>query len=89
MWQWMGMRPLSVGEPFGNNPAWLDRAGVKALFETALRSETGADRAYYNESSVVGRLRRGLIRSGDISESADSVQLRNLKITFSICRLDK
>lgn len=58
--------PLSVGEPLGTNPAWLDRAGVKALFETALRAETGADLAYYDGSSVAGRLRPGLIRSGDI-----------------------
>ncbi len=61
-----GDEPLSVGEPLGNNPSWLDRAGVKALFETALRSETNADLAYYNESSVAGRLRPGLIRAGDI-----------------------
>jgi len=61
-----GEAPLSSGEPVGENPAWLDRAGVKALFETALRIETGADLAYYPESSVAGRLRPGVIRSGDI-----------------------
>src|SRR5438105_3637162 len=58
--------PLSAGEPLGTNPVWLDRAGVKALFERALQSESGADLAFYNESSVAGRLRSGLIRSGDI-----------------------
>jgi hypothetical protein len=61
-----GDAPLSVGEPVGTNPEWLDHAGVKILFETALRAETGADLAYYDESSVAGRLRPGLIRSGDI-----------------------
>jgi hypothetical protein len=61
-----GDAPLSSGEPLGENPTWLDRAGVKALFETAMRSETGADLAYYPEDSVAGRLRPGLIRSGDI-----------------------
>jgi Protein of unknown function (DUF3500) len=61
-----GDAPLSVGEPLGRNPAGLDRAGVKALFETALRVEAGADLAYYDEGSVAGRLRPGLIRSGDI-----------------------
>src|SRR5205823_13863709 len=58
--------PLSVGEPLVNNPAWLDHAGVKALFETALRSETGSDLSYFSKDSVAGRLRAGPIRSGDI-----------------------
>src|SRR6266571_2273976 len=61
-----GDAPLSAGEPLGNNPAWLDHAAVKSLFETALIAETKSDFAYYDESSVVGRLRPGLIRSGDI-----------------------
>jgi Protein of unknown function (DUF3500)/5'-nucleotidase, C-terminal domain len=61
-----GDSPLSAGEPLGTNPAWLDRAGVKALFESAMRSETKADLAYYDEGSVAGRLRKGMIRSGDI-----------------------
>ena len=61
-----GDAPLSVGEPLGTNPAWLDHGGVKALFETALRAQTGADLAYYNEKSVAGRLRPCMIRSGDI-----------------------
>jgi hypothetical protein len=58
--------PLSSGEELGDNPVWLDRAGVKALFETALRTETGADLAFYPPDSVAGRLRPGSIRSGDI-----------------------
>ncbi len=58
--------PLSSGEELGENPAWLDRSGVKALFEAALRAETGADLAFYPQHSVAGRLRPGAIRSGDI-----------------------
>lgn len=58
--------PLSSGELLGDNPSWLDSAGVKALFETAMRAETGADLAYYPDDSVAGRLRPGSIRSGDI-----------------------
>jgi hypothetical protein len=82
-----GDAPLSVGEPLGNNPEWLDRAGVKALFETALRSEAHADLAYYDENSVAGRLRRGPIRSGDIysleswQENVQVVQVRGSNLS--------
>jgi hypothetical protein len=82
-----GDAPLSVGEPLGMNPAWLDHAGVKALFETALRAETGADLAYYDESSVAGRLRPGQIRSGDIysleswQETAEVVEVRGSNLS--------
>jgi hypothetical protein len=58
--------PLSSGEHLADNPAWLDAAAVKALFEAAMRTETGADVAYYPQDSVAGRLRPGSIRSGDI-----------------------
>jgi hypothetical protein len=58
--------PLSVGESLGDNPASIDHAGVKSLFETALRAETKSELAYYDQSSVVGKLRPGPIRSGDI-----------------------
>ena len=61
-----GDAPLSSGEHLADNPAWLDAAGVKTLFETAMRTETGADVGYYPEDSVAGRLRPGPIRSGDI-----------------------
>jgi hypothetical protein len=61
-----GERPLSVGEVLAENPAALDRPGVKRLFEDVLRAETGADIAYYHEESVAGRLREGTIRTGDI-----------------------
>ena len=61
-----GDAPLSVGELLGNNPTELAGEGVKALFETVLREELGADLAYFDVRSVAGRLRRGPIRSGDI-----------------------
>src|SRR5262245_45166761 len=61
-----GQAPLSSGEPLAENPTWLDRAGVKTLFETAMRTETGSDLAYYPPDSVAGRLRPGVIHSGDI-----------------------
>jgi hypothetical protein len=82
-----GDAPLSVGEPLGTNSQWLDRAGVKALFETALQAETGADLAYYNDQSVAGRLRPGPIRSGDIysleswQESAELVEVRGSNLS--------
>jgi hypothetical protein len=74
--------PLSAGEALGINPEWLDKSGVKALFESALRTESHADLAYYPEGSVAGRLRRGPIRSGDIysleswQENVEVVQVR-------------
>jgi hypothetical protein len=61
-----GEAPLSVGELLGENPSVLEGAGVKGLFEAAMRAQTGADLAYYDEGSVVGRLRKGPIRSGDV-----------------------
>ena len=85
-----GDAPLSVGEPLGMNPEWLDHARVKALFETALRAETGAELAYYDESSVAGRLRPGLIRSGDIysleswQETAEVVEIRGSNLSATL-----
>jgi Protein of unknown function (DUF3500) len=82
-----GDAPLSVGEPLGNNPEWLDKTGVKALFESALRTEAHADLAYYPEDSVAGRLRRGPIRSGDIysleswQENVEVVQVRGSNLS--------
>ncbi|HEX4804091.1 MAG TPA: DUF3500 domain-containing protein [Myxococcaceae bacterium] len=61
-----GDEPLSVGEPLGNNPALVQGAGVKRLFEAAMRNHAGSDFAYYDVNSVAGRLRKGPIRSGDI-----------------------
>jgi Protein of unknown function (DUF3500) len=85
-----GDAPLSVGEPLGNNPKWRDRAGVKALFESALRTQMNADLAYYNEKSVAGRLRPGMIRSGDIytleswQESAEAVEIQGSNLSPSL-----
>jgi len=61
-----GDAPLSVGELLGENPAPLAGPAVRALFERALATEAGADLAYYPDESVVGRLRAGPIRSGDV-----------------------
>jgi Protein of unknown function (DUF3500) len=85
-----GDAPLSVGEPLGTNPAWLDHAGVKQLFESALRAETGSDLSYYDESSVAGRLRPGLVRSGDIysleswQELAQVVEIRGSNLSTAL-----
>jgi hypothetical protein len=77
-----GDAPLSVGEPLGDNPAVLEGAGVKRLFESAMRDQTGSDFAYYDLDSVAGRLRKGTIRTGDIytlESWQDSVTLVELK----------
>jgi hypothetical protein len=85
-----GDAPLSVGESLGTNPRWLDRSGVKTLFETALAIQTGADLAYYDESSVAGRLRAGPIRSGDIyaleswQETAEVVEIRGSNLSKAL-----
>ena len=85
-----GDSPLSVGEPLGINPEWLERGGVKALFEKAMRSETGADLAYYPQESVAGRLRPGVIRSGDIytleswQEKAEVVEIRGSNLSAAL-----
>jgi uncharacterized protein DUF3500/5'-nucleotidase-like protein len=85
-----GDAPLSVGEPLGQNREWLAGKDVKALFETALRSETRADLAYYPEGSVAGRLRPGLVRSGDIysleswQERAEVVSIRGANLSDAL-----
>jgi hypothetical protein len=61
-----GDAPLSVGELIGTNAEPLEGDAVKRLFEDAMRAETGADLAYYDREAVVGRLRAGPIRQGDI-----------------------
>ena len=61
-----GDAPLSVGESLGDNPVMLEGAGVKSLFERAMQARTGADLVYYDADAVVGRLRKGSIRTGDI-----------------------
>lgn len=61
-----GSRPLSVGEVLGENPSWLEGEAVRLLFHEAMREQTGADLAFYGPESVVGRLRPGTVRTGDI-----------------------
>jgi len=61
-----GDAPLSVGEALGENPAPLAGAGVKRLFECALRTQCGTDLGYYDADGVAGSLRKGTIRTGDV-----------------------
>jgi hypothetical protein len=85
-----GDSPLSVGEPLGTNPTWLKGKAVKNLFEIALRGQTDADLSYYEESSVAGRLRPGIVRSGDIynleswQESATIVGVRGSNLSAEL-----
>jgi hypothetical protein len=58
--------PLSVGDLIGDNPSVLEGDRVKTLFEDAMLDQFGTDLAYYDRESVVGRLRAGSIRTGDI-----------------------
>ena len=59
-------RPLSVGEELGENQQELAGDAVKTLFERAMKTALQTDFAYYDPEQVVGRLRKGIIRSGDI-----------------------
>jgi hypothetical protein len=61
-----GDAPLSVGEPIAENPAVVEGAGVKRLFEAAMREAYGTDIAFYDHDAVAGRLRKGTLRTGDI-----------------------
>ncbi len=61
-----GDAPLSVGETLGENPVALEGRAVKRLFERAMQDRTGADLAWYDLGAVVGGLRPGTIRTGDI-----------------------
>jgi hypothetical protein len=61
-----GERPLSLGEPLGENPDVLEGEGLRAFFETAMRASAEADVAYYPPGSVAGRLRAGTVRAGDV-----------------------
>ena len=61
-----GDAPLSVGEVVGTNPAVLEGRELKRLFEEVMLDHTGTDFAYYHKAAAVGRLRQGLIRTGDI-----------------------
>ena len=44
----------------------LEGGQVKGLFEDAMRRQAGTDFAFYPLESVAGRLRAGVIRTGDI-----------------------
>jgi hypothetical protein len=57
---------LSLGEVLGENPTVLEGEDLRAFFETAMRATAEADVAYYPSAGVVGRLRAGTVRTGDI-----------------------
>ncbi|MCR9097574.1 MAG: DUF3500 domain-containing protein [bacterium] len=61
-----GEAPLSVGEVVANAPERIDTMGMRRLFETVLREETGLDLAYYPSRAVAGHFRAGPIRTGDV-----------------------
>jgi hypothetical protein len=61
-----GETPLGVGEWLGANPAVLEGDALRRLFETAMRTQAEADVAFYPAQSVVGRLRAGAVRTGDL-----------------------
>jgi hypothetical protein len=61
-----GEAPLSVGESLGENLRPMEGVQVKELFERAMLHEVRTDLSYYDVESVVGRLRSGIIRTGDI-----------------------
>jgi hypothetical protein len=59
-------QPLSLGDVLGSNPAPLEGTALQAWYEAAMQRHTHADMGYYPPYSVVGRLRPGTIRTGDI-----------------------
>ncbi|HEY9182096.1 MAG TPA: DUF3500 domain-containing protein [Gammaproteobacteria bacterium] len=61
-----GEKPLGVGEALGHNPTVLEGESLRALFETAMRTQAQADVGYYPLPGVVGRLRAGEVRAGDL-----------------------
>jgi hypothetical protein len=50
----------------GENSATLEGEELRALFATAMRAHAEADVAYYPLPTVVGRLRAGTVRTGDV-----------------------
>jgi hypothetical protein len=61
-----GERPLRAGEALAHNPATLEGEELHAFFETAMREQAQADVAYYPLQSIVGRLRAGMVTTGDL-----------------------
>jgi hypothetical protein len=59
-------QPLSLGEVLGTNPAFLEGESLRGWFESAMLRHTAADCAEYPAASVAGRLRAGVIRTGDV-----------------------
>lgn len=74
-----GDRPLSVGELLAENPHPLGGADLRAFFEAAMAQQGQADLGYYPPDAVVGRLRAGPVRTGDLY-TAESWQDRMMVV---------
>jgi hypothetical protein len=61
-----GERPLSVGEKVCELPVTLEGETLRVAFEEAMREKAQADVAIQPLGSVVGRLRAGTVRTGDV-----------------------
>jgi hypothetical protein len=59
-------QPLSLGEELAVNPTALEGESLRAWYESAMVRHTQADDAYYPSFSLAGRLRAGMIKTGDI-----------------------
>ncbi len=61
-----GERPLSLGEELGTLGGDLQDEPLRRWFEEALVARTDADLGVYPVDSCVGRLRAGVVRTGDV-----------------------
>ena len=75
-----GNAPLSVGATVGQNHAVLEQERLKLLFEKSMLMHEQTDFAFYNLDSVVGKLKAGEIRTGDIY-NAESWQSKVVRLT--------
>jgi len=73
-------QPLSVGKVVAHNDRPRQGTDLQALFERTLIAHTGADLAFYDLASVVGRLRAGPVRTGDLY-NAESWQNKIAQVT--------
>ncbi len=78
-----GNAPLSVGEEVtrleGALNGVVQEAGLKQMFEASLAAMNDVDFGFYNADSVVGKLRAGTVRTGDIY-NAESWQNRITRV---------
>jgi hypothetical protein len=74
--------PLSVGELVAENASAIEGVALKHLFESAMTEAEQTDFSYYNLDSVVGRIRPGSVRTGDLY-NAESWENRVVTVTFA------